>query len=87
MKFIGVPIEKAGIYTGDCLAPFDAASTLRNFKEQIAKMGTTATTTTTETAETNITTTKAQEITFSDKLMEVVFLGTGCSASSPLRNG
>jgi hypothetical protein len=72
MKFLGVPLDKMGLFTGDCLSRFDASAACKEYAK-IASDGETAN--------------AAPAPGFSDKELEIVFFGTGCSAASSLRNG
>ena len=72
MKFVGVPLEKMGLHTGDCVPRFDSSAACKEY----AKI-----------ADGQTTNSDSAPSGFSEKELEIVFFGTGCSAASSLRNG
>lgn len=76
MKYLAVPLAKAGIHTAECLPKFDVAAIQKEFTKKNAPVAPDA-----GVVE------KLQDMKISDKELEIVFFGTGCSAASKHRNG
>jgi hypothetical protein len=79
MKFLGVPVEKMGLVTADVAPHFDATAILQEYTKFVTNDD--------ASAPDKVIETQIEKAPFSDKELDIVFLGTGCSAASSLRNG